>query len=575
MADPNVYDELSHFFYYTAASGSGPGTWDLPPTPADLEVTDCQELELDGQIPARWEEDYILEFLTSQFDSISDLSCNSAHVANEPLPAVPVTQDATSRKRPNSETHEGPPEKALKRTVAAPPAAEDQDDGIVYGMPHVSLGLEAGKWWCSCWKQYAKKSSLDRHLQQQTGKQSFACSICERKFARKDICERHEVTVCGAAKVPCPCCQKGFRKDYLTQHLASPANVKCQLFAEATQLKSCGAQAGTQVPDVKAYYWAADAGAWELDSARYPEASSLINVQPSPQQRTGWEPSLRRYKVPQRPIQRRSEEACDLCFKKLGTTEAELVDHHQKHIADLVKRTHWCDLCELSFAHHQDLDAHLSAAKDGYCGLNFNHASSAKCPPLCTGHHPPGDKHHSNMQLCLENWELCQLHAHRATIVRILADRIAYTQPSHISWDERRLACMMRIRGSKASFQSFQTFRSAPAKLEYKDDIDIDALAADFGPLTIDTPVNFSRPGIAQSQTEFPARPVSAVLPVNRDIPREVAKPPLTPGPSSYVNLLSTLRSPVTRGTKSSRGRQMAAQVRGYLSSSSRVAQPV
>lgn len=133
---------------------------------------------------------------------------------------------------------------------------------------------------------------------------------------------------------------------------------------EAVQLSMFGAQAGAKVPDVVDHYWSRTAHAWTPSPEGYvcPLGGSLFNMRPSPREKFGWEPSLRERSIPQRPIQRDSEEPCDLCGKKIGLSEADVVEHYMRHLTDMDVRAFKCDNGQISFAHEKDLLRHLQSA---------------------------------------------------------------------------------------------------------------------------------------------------------------------------------------------------------------------
>lgn len=580
------------------ALDTGPSPESLPSTPEDAEATDCQELELGDTLgpllpiakapPRPWRENPFISVYSPESDMpvlpwIVDGTVLRHQTLNANPRNAPVTKPASSflgftnrKKRPVSPDElstSTPPTKVPKHSDPDTAQESEEQDEIVFGPPHMLQEGHGDEWWCACSKLFSAKSSLERHVQEQSGMQPFVCSHCAKPFARKDVRDRHEKTVHRGGKVPCPCCQKLFRKDWLRQHLASRANTKCQIFVEALQLSACGTQAGAKVADVGKHYWASSAQAWPLSASGRlcPSSTSLFNMRPSPEERSNWEPSLRHRSIPQRPIRRRSEEPCDLCHDRLGVTEAEIVAHHIRHIQDLEVTTHWCNQCGIPFAHEQDLQRHLKAAEDGYCGLNFNHLDTQQPPEArkCTGHHPVGDMRHSAMRICLMNWEMCQLQAHRATIVRILADRLAFTQPSHMSLNEQKLATMRLVRWSIASLRSFDT---APANLQFKDDVDVQTLASGFANLL------GSRRSSVQisSRTQVAEEPRPASMTISQDYLRLDTggqhlnatwqeRAPVVQMQADYVNRVRALRSPGLVDNAPSGIRRYAAKASRYL----------
>ena len=117
-----------------------------------------------------------------------------------------------------------------------------------------------------------------------------------------------------------------------------------------------------------------------------------------------------------RPASQRKSRICPICNKSFGHTVEEVRSHLARHSLQ-GQGEHKCQLCQLGFVHKADLDFHLLSARDGSCGLQFEHTKK------CTGHHPPtpdqlsmSDSDRMRLPYCFQHWEQSQLQDYSAVV---------------------------------------------------------------------------------------------------------------------------------------------------------------
>ena len=323
-------------------------------------------------------------------------------------------------------------------------------------------------------------------------------------------------------KIACPGCDTYFRPDYLTSHLRGSKNAKCRVVAHAIYLQSSNDMDIDTRPPAE-NYWIPNV--LETLKQRHltgrPQQPTLAIQKETPTPEALAKILMDDRPSHTRPLQRRTREPCDLCGLPLGPGEKELIDHIDQHSLDFLKKTFRCDECGINFAYQADLEMHMETAAKGHCGFSFYHfGERSKRGSNCTGHHPQqvslGHDDHKRMQQVLWAWENCQLRAHRATIARLLAERLQYTQVARHSIANDEISCIAIL--SRLSMRSIQSFHSVPARMEYKDKIEIDDLDTEFSALgllsneTIGSKEESNRPARAR------ARPESTVLGLRNDV---------------------------------------------------------
>jgi hypothetical protein len=389
---------------------------------------------------------------------------------------------------------------------------------MVYGDLHVQVNAIVGRHGCSCGKSYTRPFRLRQHIEVQSGKAKHPCFVCGFVFGRLDSLRRHEETEHEGKKIVCPGCKKDFRRDYWANHLSGSQNAKCRVIAHAIYLQLTGdMDIDTQPP---------------ADNFWIPKIAKTLKRRTLPcSAENGGSPAEKELLPPEtlaktlldgtssstRPIQRRTRKPCDLCGLPLGPGEQELIDHIGKHSLDFKNKPYRCDKCDINFAYYSDLQMHLEAASKGHCGFAFCHGreTSKIESSLCTGHHPQPVyamfyDDHKRMEETLWAWENCQLRAHRATIARLLAERIEYTQSARhsIPNDEvSRIALLTRLSG-----ESLHSFHSEPAWMEYQDKTDVDDLETEFMEMALLPNAADERREECQHQFQPCARPESTVL---------------------------------------------------------------
>lgn len=481
--------------------GFSPANWLLPPTPDDgneewREICVLPQSPIDHAHPAPTQNQltstqayqqttlpmpWLANGELKQLDPklYPGLQCMASEQMKPPT--------RTLGKRPVSETLDSVVQPASKSLRPAPNYEQNDPDEVVYGEPpHMSLGIVFGRHRCSCGKDYGRAFRLRQHIEVLNGVARYPCLVCGMMFTRQDSLNRHEDSTHKGKKIACPGCNKDFRPDYLPKHLASSKNDTCRVIAHAIYIQANNdMDIDTRLPAEN--YWLPDlvdtlkqrsshhnhdqgrsAGSQEAPT---PEALAKILLHERPSQN--------------RPLQRSTREPCDLCGMPLGPGEKELIDHISKHSLDFSAKPFRCDECDINFAYQSDLDMHLDAAtRKGQCGFKFLHK---KYKP-CTGHHPQPyvvsfDNDHKRMQEILWAWENCQLRAHRATIARLLAERIQYTQAARHSIANDELTCIAIL--TRLSIGSIHSFHSVPAWMEYPNKLEIDDLDAEFNSLSL------------------------------------------------------------------------------------------
>ncbi|KAK5680360.1 hypothetical protein LTS10_007287 [Elasticomyces elasticus] len=127
------------------------------------------------------------------------------------------------------------------------------------------------------------------------------------------------------------------------------------------------------------------------------------------------------------PLRLRGQK-CSLCKKPYEKEGVLLRQHLDSHLTEFraEQAVHYCEACEVGFAHEKDLRHHHNiASSGGCCGLALHHTEHCKgylCgfnfkhTAPCNGHHPPppnaaswSDHDRSKFGHALRNWELAQL----------------------------------------------------------------------------------------------------------------------------------------------------------------------
>lgn len=588
---------------------NAPPTAPLPPTPVDNLIEECAELSPLGKIGpeedsvCRDDRRVINVALArhAQRDGLPEpfwLANDSRlvpghifppqssldvryHDSNSPKFSRPIKRTASLAFDQEVQQQDRAAKWGRSEVPLKPTRLEEEEEDIVYGTPHQNLGCNSlGKHSCSCGKTYTRAERLRSHVDAQRQEQRHLCSLCGKAFTRQDIRRRHEEDVCRKKKVACPGCKQEFRKDYLRVHLANKSNFACRIMVEALHVQASGESEDTP-PGRTHHYWTGEDGhladatgtqqapppmTTDLNISAIPaglprpvrsaapnlagvEVSNDIKVSPTPEDLV--KTLLKPDSIPVRPIHRRTREPCDLCGALLGPDPNTLISHISRHMSEFADRNLRCENCIISFAHQKDLDIHLQAASKGHCGFNFDHTIYRGCASECTGHHPPPDiksscpTEHVLMRNHLWAWELCQLKAHRVTVVRLLAERLMYTQASRTSLSEQELDCMAAV--SRFSQASFESFHSVPAHVRFQDIGDVDELATDLASLMSDYPANAASP--IRSEVPEQARPESLLFPTRLKPPSKQSPFNSSPLPvismqSSYVDRLHALRKP-------------------------------
>ena len=146
----------------------------------------------------------------------------------------------TKRAAPDSyEEVQQPPLKSMRVAAEwlALKKAREQEE-VVYGEPHLDMGVFEGKHCCSCGKRYTRQFRLRQHIEVHSGNAKYPCLMCNMIFGREHSLRRHDNTQYNGKKIACPGCEKLFRPDYLPRHLAGSQNAKCRVIAEATPLQA-------------------------------------------------------------------------------------------------------------------------------------------------------------------------------------------------------------------------------------------------------------------------------------------------------------------------------------------------
>lgn len=191
-------------------------------------------------------------------------------------------------------------------------------------------------------------------------------------------------------------------------------------------------------------------------------------------------------------------------------------------------------------------------------------------------------------------WENCQHHAHRATIARLLAERLQYNQAERHSIANDEPSCIAIL--TRLSIGSIHSFHSVPAWLEYKDKIDVDDLDTDLNGLDLSSSESTGCKEEHNQPVRARTRPESTVLGVRNDVvdfimgldsngkPKPVLrgaksmalgssaadsldKHPFTVQKSTYMEQVKSMRSPGGLKTRASgvRFRARAAYTRYLL----------
>lgn len=294
---------------------------------------------------------------------------------------------------------------------------------------HCDLGKDpSGRYCCSCGKSYNTQSRLREHTQACAGTTNYPCPTCDKIFTSQTRLDRHISSRHNDNKEACPECGEMFRADRLPLHLAfglggCDGMVQASLgpAPEIDQVYRHSARASTSQ-----HYWIYDGDLrWRL-SLGTKHDSGYDEDKAEEQTMTFVTRLLQR--------SQESSEPCDLCGETFATQDA-LTQHIGEHSLDFNEKRHRCDECMIYFAHEKDLERHLQSVNlNQHCGFTFRH-----CAGACTGHHPPTYyksslcNDHNLMQKHLWSWELCQLRTHRATVARMLAQRVSKTASPHMS----------------------------------------------------------------------------------------------------------------------------------------------
>lgn len=408
-----------------------------------------------------------------------------------------------------------------------------------------------------CGNPYSHKSRLRAHIHEHANGRKYPCTYCGKACGRADACRRHEVSIPSehtfftsttspltglkdniglGIKLACPGCSKTFRKDYLAVHLGRIS--KCQLASRlpTTELgdqpkelrvndNGDGMQPNDALTGITAHF----------DHSAGPEISLKTSVPTtSPGART---------------VNIKSREACDICGIDLSVDEDETLGHIERHRTELFRRPYECRECMITFAFIGDCTRHSQAADGGLCGFNFKHVRRnflSEVKVKCGGHHKREDGLHELSHQCLAEWELSQIRTYRATIVRLLAERLDHTRPSHMSLSESRCPTLdVTFRCSQSSMRSLL---SIPACLRFEDNMEyIDELSSELERLMPATSVN----NTSQPRPLYPVkvRPESIIGPyaLERTLegrPRASLALPVVRMQSNSVQRIQALRKP-------------------------------
>lgn len=606
----------------TPALYQSPGispSWPLPPTPDDSPV-ECDEISVLPLSPAVPQSRLIvaeigLATTTAYYHALplpwlADGELKNLNAESYPgLLCVASTDDSVSAnalgKRPISWSAyftQQPPAKAIQSSPNQDELVTqvEEEKDVAYGDLHVEVTAIVGRHSCSCGKSYTRPFRLRQHIEVQSGKAEHPCLVCGFIFGRLDSLRRHEEVEHKGKKIACPGCNKYFRPDYLPNHLRGSQNAQCRVIAHAIYMQSTG-DMDIDIQPPADNFWVpmiAETLKQRMLPGNAGQGGSPTEKElPSPEALV--KTLLNGTTSPTRPIQRKTREPCDLCGLPLGPGEQELIEHIGKHSLDFSNKAHRCEECDINFAYYSDLQMHLEAASKGHCGFAFCHGreTSKSKSSLCTGHHPQPVyamffDDHKRMEETLWAWENRQLRAHRATIARLLAERIEYTQSARHSIANDEVSCIALL--TRLSIGSITSFHSVPAWMEYQDKIDGDDLENEFISMAL-LPDQADEPTEKdQNQPKPRARPESTVLGLGHntvDFTMEWQngqfRPVMKQGPSTqwsndsapssskntYLDQLQAMRSQGGLKTKASGVRNRAKAATLYFLPTSRRAQ--
>ena len=137
--------------------------------------------------------------LSSAFESISNTVSESSAIETS---CAPSSTSIAAAEPPPLHEHDASKSEATTPTVATPPCVVPN----VHKCPH-------------CFKVFAQKSDLHRHIKIHTGVKPFGCSLCPKAFYQRSDLSRHLRTHTGDRPFKCGLCEKAFaQKSDLHRH---------------------------------------------------------------------------------------------------------------------------------------------------------------------------------------------------------------------------------------------------------------------------------------------------------------------------------------------------------------------